>query len=180
LELVEKKYRDTPEGHKKYAKRLTDYLNFLIQKERFLEAKYFFDFLYKVKPNHARTIRLGYTLSISLFDKDGVRNFDKLLYDSKPSENELTWFRLKYYYSVNDRKNFEECCESLLAKNSLKDKQLNTIIEICLRQESYEISINLIKYLSRNGLSLNDPGSRKIKNIVIKKLIGYISKVKNG
>ncbi len=179
MELVEKKYRDTPEGHKKYAKRLTDYLSSLVLKERFLEAMHLFDHLYKVKPNHAKTIRLGYALSISLFDKEGVRKFDKLLYDSKPSENELTWFRLKYYYSVNDRKNIEECCELLLA-NRLNDKQLDTVIEICLTKKSYEISADLIKYLNRENLRLSDSGSKRIRNTIIQKLTESIYKVKNA
>jgi hypothetical protein len=133
LELIEKKFRDTPEKHNKYKIRLTEYIKFLIQNERFLEAKYFFNILYKIKNDHPITIRLGYSLSISLFDTEGVKKFDSLLYQSKPPETELIYFRLKYYYSTNNYKNFAECCEFLLSRK-LNEEQLTTIIEICLNQ----------------------------------------------
>lgn len=174
MELIEKKFRDTPEQHNKYAKRLTEYINFLIQKERFIESKYFFKILYKIKRNHPITIRLGYSLSISLFDSTGVQEFDALLYRSKPLETELVYFRLKYYYSTNDYKNCVECCEFLFSRK-LNKEQLDTIIEICLNQKSYAISNYLIKYIVKEKIRLSDQGNKLIKNILIQKLADVIA-----
>jgi hypothetical protein len=179
LELVEKKYRDTPEGNKKYAKRLTDFIDFLILRGRIFEAKHFFDCLYKLKPNHARTIRLGYRLSIFLFNNESVKKFDKLLHDSKPSDIELVWFRLMYYHSVNDRKNCEDSCEYLFSK-SIKNDYLNTIIEVCINQNNYAISVNLIRYLKKEKINLSDSGNKQIKKIVLQEFVDTIVKIKNG
>ena len=68
LELVEKKFRDTPYGHKKYLKRLNDYINYLIKNGRILEAKHFFNKMQQARPNHIKTIVLGYELAIKTFD----------------------------------------------------------------------------------------------------------------
>lgn len=178
MELVEKKYRDTPEGNKKKTKSLTDYISFLILKGRILEAKYFFDPLYEVKPNHAKTIRLGYALSISLFDNAGVKKFDKLLYDSKPSGSELAWFRLRYYHSVNNHKGCEDSCYHLFSKK-INNEYLRTIIEICINKNSYVISKNLIRYLDKKRFKLSDPGNKQIKKIILQRFIEIIVKVKN-
>jgi effector-binding domain-containing protein len=181
LELIEKKFRDTPEKHNKYKIRLTEYIKFLIQKEKFLEAKYFFNILYKIKNDHPITIRLGYSLSISLFDTEGVKKFDSLLYQSKAPETELIYFRLKYYYSTNNYKNSAECCEILLSKKLNKEQeQLTTIMEICLNQQSYEIAKSLIKYLSKEKLCLTVQGNKQIKKILIQKLTNTLAaKIKN-
>jgi hypothetical protein len=174
LELIEKKFRDTPEKHNKYKIRLTEYIKFLIQKERFLEAKYFFNILFKIKNDHPLTIKLGYSLSISLFDSEGVKKFDSLLYQSKPPETELIYFRLKYYHSTNNYKNFTECCDFLLSKK-LNNEQLTTIIEICINRQSYVIANNLIKYLSREKIRLSDQGNKQIKKILIQKLTNILA-----
>ena len=173
MEVVEKKYRDTPKSSKKYAKRLTDYISFLMSKGRNLEAKHFFRILQEAKPTHAETIRLGYSLSIATFDNEGVKVFDKLLYDSKPSEIEICWFRLKYYLSVNDYQSCEETCVCLLSKR-LENDHLNTIYEACIYLKSYVIAQNLLKYLKKEDLMFKDVGTRKIKKIIIQKLVDVL------
>lgn len=177
MDIVEKKFRDTPRGSKKYAKRLAEYINFLFLKGRVLEAKHFFHSLYEYKPNHARTIRLGYSLSIATFDNEGVRRFDSLLYDSKPTDIELYWFRLRYYISVNNRAACEECCGFLLSK-PMKAEYLNTIFEACMHQESYSIALNIIKYLKREKLALNDSGNKQIKKIVLQRFVEILINIK--
>lgn len=179
MEVVEKKYRDTPKNTKKYAKRLTDYISFLVSKGRTLEAKYFFRILQDEKPTHAKTIRLGYSISIATFDNEGVRVFDKLLYDSKPSETEICWYRLKYYLSVNNYKGCEETCVFLLSK-SLKSEQINTIYEACLNLKSYVIAQSLLRYLKKEKLIFNNAGTREIKRILIQRLVDVIGVVKLG
>lgn len=177
LEVVEKMFRDTPKGNKKYAKRLTEYISFLVSKGRIIEAKHFFHDLYDYKPNHARTIRLGYSLSIASFDNEGVREFDRLLYDSKPKDIELCWFRLKYYVSVNNRAACEEISEFLLSK-TVKDEFLNTIFEACIHQESYAIAVNIIKYLKKERLTLKGLGDKKIKKIALQRFVDSLVKFK--
>jgi hypothetical protein len=177
LEIVERKFRDTPRGTKKYAKRLTEYINYLIAKERILEAKHFFHRLYEEKPNHTRTIRLGYSLSIASFDNEGVRKFDKLLYDSKPSDIELYWFRLKYYLSLNNFKSLEESCEDLLSK-TIAPEYLNTIFEACVHQKSYAIAVNILKYLEREKITLSTRRNKQIKNIALQRFANSLVKIK--
>lgn len=179
MEVVERKYRDTTIDNKKYAKRLTEFIDFLVSNGKILEAKYHFSNLYEAKPNHAKTIRLGYILSVATFDNEGVRKFDKLLYDSKPKGVEICWFRLKYYLSVNDHKGCEECCEFMLAR-PIKREYLRTIIEAFLNLNSYVIASCLIKYLEKEKLTLSSVGSKKVKKIVLHRFVNSVVKVKRG
>lgn len=178
MDIIEKKYRNTPEGNKKYVKRLTDYINILLSKGRVLEAKYYFDKLYLLKPDHVKTILLGYKLSIKLFNTNDVSKFDKKLYNLKRSEEELVWFRLQYYYSVNNKKFAEECASYLLSKNTLKPEVFQSIFEICINIESYEVVPYLIKYMENNKLIFNERVGHRIKRIAIKKLIECFSRAK--
>lgn len=179
MEEIEKKYRDTPIGNKKYAKRLSDFIDFLFSNGKVIEAKYHFKKLFDAKPNHARTIRLGYLLSIATFDNEGVRKFDKILYDYKPKDVEIFWFRLQYYLSVNDYKNCEDCCVFLLSK-PLKKEYLKTIIEACLNLESYVIASKLIRYLEKEKISLNEIGNKRLRKIVLESFVNELVKVKCG
>ena len=179
MDAIEKNFRDTPIDSKKYAKRLTIFIDYLVKNGKLLEAKYYFKKLSDKKPNHEKTIRLGYSLSIATFDNDGVRKFDKLLYDSKPKDVEIFWFRLKYYLSVNNHKDCEECCEFLLSKR-IEIKYLNTIIEACLNLKNYNIAITLIKYLEKEKLTLNSFGMQHIKKLALERLVISIVKVKCG
>lgn len=179
MELVEKKFRDTPINNKKYGKRLTDFIDYLVSKGRILEAKYFFEILLNVKPNNARTIRLGYSLSILSFDDAGVRKFDKLLLDSKPKDIEIFWFQLRYYLSRNDIKNCENCCEFLLSKK-IKSEYLTTVIEACLNLESYVLVRQLVRYLDRKKLKLANQGNNQLKKIAAQRLVDNLLKVKCG
>lgn len=179
MEIIEKKYRETPVGHNKYVKRLTTYINDLVSKGRIIEAKHFFCLLYEKKPSHDKTIRLGYSLSIASFDNVGVKKFDKKLYDSKPLDIELTWFRLKYYLSVNNRKHCEDSCALLLSK-TIKKEYLDTIIEACMNQSNYVIAVHLVRHFEKNRLKLSDKGNKRIKKIVLQRLLDSIEGAKYG
>lgn len=177
MEAIEKKYRDTPVDNKKYAKRLSDFIDFLFSNGKVIEAKYHFEKLCNVKQKHSRTIRLGYLLSIATFDNDGIRKFDKLLYDTNPNDIEILWFRLKYYLSVNDNRNCENCCTTLLSR-TLEKECLTTIIEACFNLKSYVIASNLIRYLEKEKIKLSEIGNKNLKAIVLEKLINELLKVK--
>ncbi|MDZ4298793.1 MAG: hypothetical protein U0998_05985 [Moraxellaceae bacterium] len=177
MEIVEKKYRDTSIDNKKYALRLTNFIEYLLSNGKIIEAKHYFRSLLEAKLNHARTIRLGYLLSIATFDNEGVRKFDELLYKSKPKDIEIYWFRLKYYLSVNDYKNCEDCCTLLLSK-PIKKEYLKTVIEACLRLNNYVIASQLVKYLKKEKIILSEIGNKNLKKIILEKLINELLKVK--
>lgn len=181
LELVEKHYRDTPVTHKKHVKRLTDFIDYLIKERRIIEAKHFFVKLYELKPHHSKVIRLGYELSIATFDKDGVKKFDKLFLDSKPTDAEVIWFQLKYYHSVNNRQMCAICCEQLLSKK-ISQEYLQTVSEVCVKQNSYAIAVSLLNYLERERLRLrpSDSGYRHLKKVLVQGLADTIVRVKNA
>ncbi|MDD4963422.1 MAG: hypothetical protein PHI11_05820 [Gallionella sp.] len=180
MEAIEEKFRRTPKEHPKYAKRLTDYINKLIEKGRLLEAKHFFDILYKDKGNNSTTIRLGYFLAIKLFDPKEVKIFDSLLFESHPAQTELQTFQLKFYHSMNNYAAAERCCEYLLSQR-LNNEQLTTIVEICINRQNYAIATNLIDYLNKKKISLSESAKREIRIILIRRLIDVIIlRAKNG
>lgn len=179
MEEVEKKYRDTPFGNKKYAIRLTKFIEHLVANGKILEAKHYFRNLCEAKPNHAKTIRLGYSLSIATFDNEGVRKFDGLLYNSKPKDAEISWFRLQYYLSVNDYKNCELCCIFLLSK-PIKTEYLRTVVESCLSLNNYVIASYLIKYLEKEKKTLSEIGNKQLKKVVLERFVNNLVRVKCG
>lgn len=179
MELVERKFRDTPKENKKYAKRLNEYIDFLISKGKIIEAKHFFHILNEHKPDHPRTIRLGYSLSIASFDNEGVRIFDRLLCESKPKEVEIFLFRLKYYISVNNIKYIEESCVFLLS-NSISNDCLRTIIGACINFESYLVVKNLNDYFERKRLKLSGPVNNRIRRIALQRLVEVLEEAKYG
>lgn len=176
LETLEQEYRETPLNSKKYAIRLTNYIDGLLSKGRVFEAKHYFKKLIEAKPNHLRTIKLGYSISISSFDNEGVRKFDSQLYQSQPKKIELLWFRLKYYISVNNIKDIESHCEYLLS-HKLNHDQLSTILDICINHHNYFIVKNTCYYLKRNNMRLEGKGIKSIKNIALQQLVNTLTKV---
>lgn len=176
LEALEKEYRETTLNSKKYAVRLTNYIDGLLLKGRVIEAKYYFKKLIEAKPNHLRTIKLGYSISISSFDNEGVRKFDSQLYQSRPSKTEISWFRLKYYISVNNIRDVESHCEFLLSQK-LNREQLNTILDVCINSKNYFIVSKLCDYLKRNKMRLEGSGVISIKKIALQQLANTLTKV---
>lgn len=179
MEEFEYKYRSTPPESKKYVKRLTEFINSLMSNGKIIEAKHHFKNLYKAKPNHIKTIRIGYLLSIATFDNEGVIKFDKLLFDSRPRDIEILWLQLKYYLSTSDQKGCEHCCKKLLSQK-IKSEQLTTAIDACLNLESYEIAADLVNYFKRERIKLNINGEISLKKILIKRLINRIAENKIG
>lgn len=174
LELIEKKFRDTPFGHKKYLKRLNDFINYLIENGRILEAKHFFDEMQQSKPNHIKTIVQGYELAIKTFDNNSVVLFDRALYESKHDEEKLLTLRLKYYYSVNNEKLFASLVDYLLFERVIKPKTFHRIGELVINQNSYKPIATLICYLKSNGKVLHKQIEGKIRRVVIQKLVDTI------
>ncbi|QYJ86412.1 hypothetical protein K0I73_01205 [Shewanella mesophila] len=170
MELIEKKLRDTPEDHKKYLKRLSEYIRYLIENGRILEAKHFFNKLQEVKPSHIKTIILGYELAIKTFDNESVVLFDRALYDSKHDEELLLRMRLKYYYSVNNEKQFTDLVEYLLFERSIKTETFHLIGELVITQNTYKPISILVNYLKSKNQMLHKQVEGRVRGIVLQKL----------
>ena len=102
LENIFQKYLITDLNSRSYAKNLTKLITFFISKERFLEARFYLDQLEKTHSGNIISIRLGYKLAIAIFDHKRVIYYDKLLFSKRKDDFELEWYRLQYYYSVNN------------------------------------------------------------------------------
>lgn len=179
LEAVERKFRETIKQNPKYVQRLTEYIDHLASKGKIIEAKYYFHLLYLIKPGHPRAVKLGYDLSIATFDSEGVRRFDKLLFDSKPRDEEIAFFRLKYYISVNNVQNVEECCLFVLSK-CIKSEYLQIVVEACVNFKSYSIARSLIEYFDKNRLILSRPFEARIRRILLQHFLNLITEHKCG
>ncbi|MCS3467368.1 hypothetical protein M2401_001089 [Pseudomonas sp. JUb42] len=180
MEPTERIFYETLPSDRKYAKHTTIFINYLIEKQRYLEAKFIFEKLYNLKASNAITIRLGYTLSIALFDSKGVEKFDRLLIDSQKSEKgEIEWYQLRYYQSRNLHNQAENICARLL-KLKLPPEYLTTITEFCLNNKNYPTTAILCQYLSSHNLRLQPRGTAKLRAIALQKLVNVIAGVKLG
>jgi len=178
MELVEQKYRDTVKGNKKYVKRLTDFVNSLLDTDRILEAHFYFKELVSVSPEHLKTVVLGYKLSIRTFNTKDVSCYDKKLFNSKKNEEELLLLRLQYYYSVNNQGLAEDCALSLLSKQHLKADTLQSISDFTRNHESYNLISTLGKYLFLNKMIFHPSIEKQFKKNVITKLINLLKQTK--
>ena len=175
MEQSEKIYRATAKTSRKYPKRLTEYIDALVDGGRLLEAKHFFLELCQLGPNHLKTIRLGYTIAIATFDNDWIYKYDQLLTNSTKDSSEVHWYRLRYYHSQNNIAACENTsCE--LLKGQLSTGRLSTIIEVCMVRRSYIIAQALAKYLSKNHVVLTPRYNKRLKQIVITKLAHSIQR----
>jgi len=170
LDLIEKKYRDTPKKNRKYVKRLSDFIRDLMDKGRIIESKYYFSELMGLKPDNIQTHVLGYKLSIKTFDNHGVSYFDKFLHQQHYNEELLLCLRLQYYYSVNNEIEFSETACYILTKRSLGKESLDTISRLVISQHCYEPIAKLCHYLKRERKHLNKQAENKVKRIALQQL----------
>ncbi|WP_211308851.1 hypothetical protein [Kushneria indalinina] len=171
MELIEKKYRDTPKKNKKYIKRLRDLINALLAKERYIEANYFFKELYTLKPDHAYTLKTGYKLSIRTFNKKEAAIYEEKLTSLNHPELEIIWYRLQLFFALNYKKGAESCCEYILS-NEVENERLSFILESCIKFKSELIAFYFSKYLQENKLSLKSANQKtEIKKLLIPRLI---------
>lgn len=170
LDLIEKKYRETPKENRKYVKRLSDFIRDLMDKGRIIESKYYFSELMELKPDHIQTHVLGYKLSIKTFDNHGVAYFDELLSQQRYREELLLCLRLQYYYSVNDMSKFSESACYMLTKKNLDKESLETIFQLVISQHCYEPIAKLCHYLKRDRKYLNKQAENKVKCIALQRL----------
>lgn len=180
LDDVFKKYLETNSSSRNYAKNLTKLITFFISKGRFLEARFYLDQLEKTHSENIISIRLGYKLAITLFDNKRVIKYDNLLYINRKSDYlELEWYRLQYYYSVNNIPQIIGCIKFLLLNKVLDRLYMETILQIVWNIRNYEIASMVKKYAVKNRLILDVQMDKMIRNIVLEKLRDSLVEYKN-
>lgn len=179
LEDIFNKYLSVAPSNGNYAKKLTKLITFFISKGRFLEARFYLDQLEKTHSGNIISIRLGYKLAITLFDNKRVIKYDNLLYINRKSDLELEWYRLQYYYSVNNIPQIIGCIKFLLLNNALDRLYMETILQIVWNIRNYEIASMVKKYAVKNRLILDVQMDKMIRNIVLEKLRDSLVEYKN-
>lgn len=155
---------------KNYAKKLTKLITLFISNGRFLEARFYLDELEKTHSGNIISIRLGYKLAIAIFDHKKVVEYDKLLFSKRKNDFELEWYRLQYYYSVNNIPRMRESSKFLLSNNCLERDHIETIIEVVWNTHDYELTVMLHKYAIKNKISFTNQMDKMIRNIVLENL----------
>lgn len=176
LNIVEKKYRDTPTGNRKYVKRLSDYIHLLQKNGRVLEAKHYFQELLTLKPKSINTYVTGYKLAIKTFDNQLVAKFDNSLMEQKSKIEILHCLRLEYYYSVNNQRCFGELLTHMLTSSRLSKNSLELILQLVLEQDDYQPISSLFKYLKTKNKYLNKAAENKVRKVVLQRLVDSLVK----
>lgn len=179
LEDIFYKYLVASPSSKNYPKRLTKIITFFISKGRFLEARFYLDQLEKTHSENIISIRLGYKLAIALFDNQRVIKYDNLLYLNRKNELELEWYRLQYYYSVNNIPQIIGCLKFLLLNKMLDSIYMETILQIVWNIRNYEIASMVQEYAVRNRLIFDVQMDKMIRDIVLEKLRDSLVEYKN-
>lgn len=175
MEAIEKKFRDTPLNHKKYVKRLSEYITVLLEQGRILESQFYFLELERLKPNHERTGTLGYELAIKTFNNEGVLKFDTLLAQQKLNEQKLLCLRLKYYYSVHNANAFDQIAEYMFENLQLKPESLKVMFPMVLQQKRYRSIVALCLYLKKNKKVLNASAESSVRKVILQRLVDVTS-----
>lgn len=170
IDDVFEKYLSINSSSRNYAKILTKLIDLLTSVGRYLEARFYLDQLEKTHNGNIISICLGYKLAITLFDNQSVIKYDKLLYLKRKNDFELEWYRLQYYYSVNNIPRIRESSKFLLSNSCLERDHIETIIEVVWNTHDYELTVMLHKYAIKNKISFTNQMDKMIRNIVLENL----------
>ncbi|MFG4430551.1 hypothetical protein ACF0AX_11920, partial [Acinetobacter baumannii] len=107
-----------------------------------------------------------------------VVKYDRLLLERK-NYFELEWYRLQYYYSVNNIPEIIKSTEFLLSKKNLEQEYIQTILEAVWNIRDYKLSVILHEYIIKNRMRLAPQMEQLIRNIVLEKLRDSLAKYKN-
>jgi hypothetical protein len=179
LDIIEKQFRDTPASHKKYLLRLTNYIEHLLKNKRIVEAKFYFEKIPENKKQKLNIIHLGYELAIRTFDKASILYFDKLLYQHKKNDIDLSYYRLKFYLSNNDIRNCEFEAKRLLS-HTLDIDSLNLIIETFFITKDYKIAIHISNYIKNKKIQLHVKVINEMKRALLVHLMNTIIRRNNA
>lgn len=179
LEDIFDKYLISKPSNRNYAKKLTKLITFFISKGRFLEARFYLDQLEKTHSGNIISIHLGYKLAIALFDHKKVEYYDKLLFLNNKYDFKVEWYRLQYYYSVNNIHQIRGSAKFLLSKNNLEKEYMETILQVTWNIHDYELAVMVHKYVMKNRLRLTSQMDKLIRDIVLEKLRDLLVMYKN-
>lgn len=179
LENIFQKYLITDLNSKNYAKNLTKLITFFISKGRFLEARFYLDQLEKTHSGNIISIRLGYKLAIAIFDHKRVVHYNSLLFSKRKDDFELEWYRLQYYYSVNNISQVINSAKFLLLKHNLEREYMESILQVTWNIQNYELSVMVHKYAMKKRLRLTSQMDKLIRSIVLERLRDSLAKCKN-
>lgn len=180
LDESEKLFLSVTNTHKRYIKYLNNYIVSLIENNRFLEAKYYFEILYTRKPMSKEANALGYRIAIRTFDIPAVKKFNDFLWYSTFDKQELLCLRLEFYYSINNR-DFNPLAIALLEQYTLKLDVLQVLIELVLAREpneSKKIIPYIYGYLSKHRLKPSAEFNVIAKKLMIEVLVETLTMVK--
>ena len=179
LDDVFEKFLVANPSSRNYAKKLTKLIDLLISKGRFLEARLYLDQLEKTHSGNRIPVCFGYKLAIALFDNKRVIHYDKLLILKRINDFELEWYRLQYYYSVNNILRIRESSKFLLSNSCLERNHIETILEVICNTHDYELTVMFHRYTIKKKIHLNDQMDKLIRNIVLKNLRDSLVMYKN-
>ncbi|TOK51393.1 hypothetical protein CGI17_22785 [Vibrio parahaemolyticus] len=101
--------------------------------------------------------------------------FDRALYDSKHNEELLLKMRLKYYYSVNNEKQFTSLVEYLLFERTVKTETFHLIGELVITQNTYKPISVLVRYLKSKKRALHKQVEGQVRRVVLQKLVDVLA-----
>lgn len=180
LEDSEKLFLSVNDKHRRYIKYLNDYIVALVERSRFIEAKYYFEILFAHKAKSKEANVLGYKIAIRMFDFPAVQRFNNFLLYSNFDKQELLCLRLEFYYTINSR-DFNSLAVALLEQYTLKFSVLQTLIELVMDRdpvESRKIIPVIYKYLLKHKLKPSDEFNVIAKKMMLQNLIDFLSTVK--
>lgn len=177
MENLHKKYLRYIDKPKKLPKLLDQYITDLLSNGHILEASYYFDKLYAIRPTNIKTVDLGYQISILTFNQKNIRLFDGQLNELKASRELITKRQLQYYYSMNNRQNAESCAAYLLENFTIDSETLDLICRVIIQSNRYDMVINLLEYFKKKKLSLNERLIRDLKPIIYNKFVDGLVKI---
>ena len=122
---------------------------------------------------------MGYKLAIVLFDHKRVSYYDKLLFLNRKDYFEVEWYRLQYYYSVNNIPKIRGSAKLLLSNNSLEREYMETIVQVTWNIHDYELAVMVHIYVMKNRLRLTSQMDKLIRDRVLEKLRDLLVMYKN-
>lgn len=179
LEDIFDKQLSSKLSDRNYAKKLTKLITFFVSKGRFLEARFYLDKLEKTHSVNIISIRLGYKLAIALFDNKRVGYYDKLLCSKIKNNSELEWYRLQYYYSVNNIPQIRNSSKLLLSNNNLERQYIETILQVTWNIDDYELTVMVHAYAMKKRFHLTAQMTKVIRSRVLEKLRNLLVIYKN-
>lgn len=177
---LEKQVRDTDPEHKKKSLRLTKLVDFLLENERYLEAKFYFEQLYKLKPNSLSTAVLGMKVSTSAFDCHRAKQFNELLFKLKYDSVKHYILLLSYFYVVHDIPKCIEVFNIMSQQKKLSNKAIDKMYDITVNNNSYNLLTTFLKTIKQNDKKLVKRSSNHLKPIAIIELVNSIARAKRN